>query len=165
MGGPLFPLGYILRSIYTTTGSYSNLTFKMLRKCQTVNQSSFNILHSHQQCVKASVAYILDDIRYCLFFFFLILWYSKKYIYLVPGSWLRTPKTLVISWVMVIATSYRSLKCIEIFSVIGLLFKSGIFFVGFWIAWGWGLVIAKTKPWLETWNFLVCVGIKPNIKQ
>ena len=53
-----------------------------------------------------------------------------------PGSWHRAPKSLGVSWVIVV--SFVLLKCL---------------LVGTWMASGWGLVTRKTKPWLETGTF------------
>lgn len=57
-------LGYIPRS--RIAGSYGNSMFNILRNCQTVFQSSWNILYFHQQCTR--VLCILANTSYYLAF-------------------------------------------------------------------------------------------------
>ena len=48
-GHIFIPFGYMPRS--EVSGSYGNSVFNCLRTCQTVFQSGYTILHSHQQCM------------------------------------------------------------------------------------------------------------------
>ena len=51
----LITLGYIPRVEYGIAGSYGNFIFNNLKNCQSVLQSSCNILHFHKQCVNVCI--------------------------------------------------------------------------------------------------------------
>ena len=59
-------LGYMLRS--GIAGSFGNSMFNLLRSCQTVSQSSWAFLHSHQQYLRVPVP--LHLLMFGFFFFF-----------------------------------------------------------------------------------------------